>query len=497
MSWAAFQERWRRLWASVMVRLIATYILAVVLTAALVIGLTVILISYELEQATPQDYIFYAEQALISYKSSEILPYREPSAIDDVDVSLGDDSSFVLIVSVEGVVLYTEAYGGAIIPCQVGDELRDCAPGLLNRPPGERFIRDAHGEEVAEVVLDALTGERAIAHIRPFQLDQVLAWYVPLGLGVTTVNIPGVLPYALATSLFFGAMAMPAALLLMWVIGRPLAKRLARIAHTSRIFAAGDYGARVRDESADEVGQVARQFNDMAAALQQNVQVLRDLAQQNTALLDQAETAAIQAERMRLSRDLHDAIAQRLFSLTVSTASLPDLIERDQLEGAKQARAIAGIAEQTLLDLRGLLVNLRPSVVVQKGLPSALRQLCMDWETAHKLPVEVSMILRSEALAPGIENTLYYVAQEALNNVAKHASASRVSVSVLEKTQDIIMSISDDGVGIQPKDAASNGHHIGMVSMRERAHAIGGELQIESEAGNGTTIFVRLPISVY
>jgi signal transduction histidine kinase len=495
MKWAALRQRLRQLSASVMMRLILTYVLAVILTAVLVIGLTVVLVSQDLQQATPQDYLFYAEQALVSYKSSAFLPYREPTVLDDVDVFLGDDSSFVLVVSPDGVVLYTESYGNATIPCQVGDQLNICAPDLVTLQPGERLIRDMDDTELVEVVLDALTGERAIAHIRPFRLEDILSWYVPLGLGVTTLNIPGVLPYALVTSLFFGAMAIPAAVLLMWVTGRPLARRLARIAQTSRTFATGNYAVRVKDESADEVGQVARQFNDMAAALQQNVQVLRDLVQQNAALLEQAETAAIQAERMRISRDLHDAIAQRLFSLTVSTSALPDLIERDQAGGAQQARTIAGIAEQTLLDLRGLLVNLRPSVVMQHGLPNAMRQLCHDWEAAHKTPIEVSMILRNETLAPGIENTLYYVAQEALNNVAKHANAMHVSLSILEKSHEIEMSITDDGCGIYQGSVLLPGHQIGMVSMRERAHAIGGELQVESEAGRGTTILVRLPIS--
>ncbi len=494
MKWAALRQRFRQLWASVMLRLIVTYILAVILTAVLVISLTVVLVSLDLQQATPQDYLFYAEQALVSYKSSAFLPYREPTALDEVNVFLGDDSSFVLVVSPDGVVLYTESYGSATIPCHVDDQLRTCAPDLVNLQPGERFVRDMDETERVEVVLDALTGERAIAHIRPFRFEDILTWYVPLGFGVTTLNIPGVLSYALVTSLFFGAMAIPAAVLLMWITGRPLAKRLARIAKASRTFATGNYAVRVKDESADEVGQVARQFNDMAAALQQNVQVLRDLVQQNAALLEQAETAAIQAERMRISRDLHDAIAQRLFSLTVSTSALPDLIERDQADGVTQARMIAGIAEQTLLDLRGLLVNLRPSIVVQEGLPSALRQLCSDWESTHKTPVEVSMILRNEALAPGIENTLYYVAQEALNNVAKHAQASRVSVSILEKLHEIVMSITDDGQGIPTVRERPTGHQIGMVSMRERARSIGGELQVESEARRGTTILVKLPI---
>ncbi|MBN8591980.1 MAG: sensor histidine kinase [Anaerolineae bacterium] len=487
-------QRLKQMGASVMVRLIVTYILAVVLTAALVIGVTVILVQQDIQETSPDEYIFYAEQALINYKQREFLPPRELLPAIEMDIPIGSDIRFTLVVSAQGEVVYMETYGANANPCEVGQMLADCAPNLVGLETGERFIQNPAGQQVVEVVLDALTGERAIAHIRPFQLDEILGWYVPLGLGLTTFNIPGVLPYALATSLFFGLMAIPAAVVLMWITGRPLARRLGRITQANRAFAAGDYSVRVQDSSADEVGQVARQFNDMAGALQQNVQVLRDLAQQNAALLEQAETAAIQAERMRLSRDLHDAIAQRLFSLTVSTSSLPGLIQRDQTAGVKQAEIIAGMAEQTLLDLRGLLVDLRPTIVMQQGLVGAIRQLCNEWETSHKTPVEVATIMRSEYLPPGVENTLYYVAQEALNNIAKHARAAHVSLSILQTAHDIVMSITDDGCGMQRSSDASAGHRLGIVSMRERASAMGGRMDIESEPGRGTTVLLTLPI---
>src|SRR6185436_15433223 len=109
---------------------------------------------------------------------------------------------------------------------------------------------------------------------------------------------------------------------------RPLGRRLSTLTQASRRFAAGEFSVRVRDRNRDEVGELGRQFDDMAGVLEQNVGVLRDMVQRNAELAQQAEQVAIQAERVRLSRDLHDAIAQRLFSLSVSTATLPDLIQR-------------------------------------------------------------------------------------------------------------------------------------------------------------------------
>src|SRR5690606_23072342 len=102
---------------------------------------------------------------------------------------------------------------------------------------------------------------------------------------------------------------------------------------------------------------------------------LRELAQRNAQLAQDVEQVAVQNERMRLSRDLHDAIAQRLFSLTASTTSLPALIERDAARGAAQARTIAELAENTLLDLRALLVELRPTNLLRYDLGEALQKL--------------------------------------------------------------------------------------------------------------------------
>jgi len=282
-------------------------------------------------------------------------------------------------------------------------------------------------------------------------------------------------------------------LLLAWLLVQPLLRRIKNVTRASQRFARGELETRVKDHYPDEVGELADQFDEMADVLEQNVVVLRELAQRNSELARVAESAAIQAERVRLSRDLHDDITQRIFSLSVSSAALPAIIELDPARATEQARQISTMAEQTLLELRAFLVDLRPSQLVQRGLAEALQAMCDEWSQAQKIPIECSVVLNGTRLPSSVENEIYRVTQESLNNVAKHARASSVQVSLVQGKRQIVLSTTDDGRGF---DRANPGveNKFGLISMRERAQAVGGSLIIESDTTRGTTVRMILPL---
>jgi two-component system, NarL family, sensor histidine kinase LiaS len=394
----------------------------------------------------------------------------------------GQDS-FVVIVTADGVVSYRRG----TTPCQVGMALAACAPALIEQPNGERY-RAIDGQRTAEVVLPLLDGARAIGQTVPVWLDDST---VQFDLGGAQVR--GLGPSLLAIGLLTALVAIPPALLLTWLIAGPLARRLRAITRTSQRFANGDLDARIGDRHGDEVGMLAQQFDDMAGTLTQNITTLRDLAQQNSELARQVETTAIQAERLRLARDLHDDIAQQLFSLSAQAAALLEQFGRDPSLGATQAQAVATLADQTLLDLRAILVDLRPSQVRQRGLAEALQELCQRWQTAHGIPVETAMVLDGRYLPSGVADGIYRVAQESLSNVAKHAEAHAVFVSLVEGQRQITLSVTDDGHGFDPAHAAGGGH-FGLVSMQERARALGGTLVIERDTHQGTTVRLTVPL---
>jgi signal transduction histidine kinase len=396
-------------------------------------------------------------------------------------VTPGEPPGYVLVVGPDGRVEHAGGAGGERPPCVTGQLLTACAPALAAAAEGQRFV-DGGGRPALEVVERTVTGHRVINRRFDFRSRPSLRF--------PGLTISGWLPMALTLGGAMAVLSVPVALGFALLLARPLGRRLERIAGVSRRFAAGELDARVGDRAPDEVGALARQQDDMAAALQQNLQILRDLAQRNAALVRESETAAVLAERARISRDLHDAIAQRLFSLSASTAALPDLIAADAGKGIERARAVAALAETALLDLRGLLTELRPSDLVARPFAEALEALCREWQ-ADARPVRLSLVLSGVRLPAGVEDVLYRVAQEALANATRHAAARTVHVSVVEGQRRVTLSVTDDGAGFDP--AARIGSGFGLVGMRERARSVGGDVWIESEPGRGTTVRAELP----
>ncbi|MBX3063691.1 MAG: histidine kinase [Anaerolineae bacterium] len=392
-------------------------------------------------------------------------------------------SGFYIVEDGKGGVLFT--HGDT--QCRAGMKLADCAPDLVDIQAGERFF-EVDGTRWVESSVNTITGQRAIARLGIPNAPE-------LYLMLPNAPIYGTGKFTLVVATAMALISLPVGWLLAWLTVRPIARRLNHVMKTSRQFAAGDFSSRVQDHTPDKVGDLGRQFDDMADGLEQNMITLREMAQRNVELAQQVEKTAVQAERIRLSRDLHDAIAQRLFSLSVSTATLPDLINRDQVQGAQQASVIAEMAEQTLLDLRALLVDLRPSSVVQRGLAEAMESLCEEWQTSHRVPVECSVMLTGRRVPATIEDVIYRVAQEALSNVAKHTHASQVHVSLVETPRKMTLSVTDNGPGFDSESASRTGK-FGLLSMRERARSVGGDISIESDTARGTTIRMTLPLGI-
>jgi signal transduction histidine kinase len=388
---------------------------------------------------------------------------------------------FTLVVGPDGEVRYARGETS----CELGVQLQACAPDIAAAPAGSRRGAGPSGQLV-EVVQPLADGGLLLAHGRPRN-----PWEINLYLGPTTIR--GTLPAIGVFTLLMTALALPPALLLSWLLAGPLARRLRAITRTSRRFAAGALDARIGDQTPDEVGDLARQFDEMAGTLTQTIAALRDLARENAELARQAEVSARQAERLRLSRDLHDEIAQQLFSLSLHAAALPEQIERDPAEGVNQARAVAAQAECILLDLRRVLVELRPPALAGRDIAEALESRCREWGEAHNIAVECVVALGGLPVPQSVEDAAYRVAQEALGNIVRHAGARHVSVALMVGRARLTLSITDDGRGFDPAAPAPAGH-LGLVGMRERARAVGGTLDIESEPGRGATLRLSVPL---
>ncbi|HEX8684499.1 MAG TPA: GAF domain-containing protein [Ardenticatenaceae bacterium] len=239
------------------------------------------------------------------------------------------------------------------------------------------------------------------------------------------------------------------------------------------------YYAEPRDFSEEEIG-LAVTFGDQAA-----------LAIENARLRSQVEQSAVAAERSRLARDLHDAVTQTLFSASLIAEVLPRLWQRNPAEGERRLEELRQLTRGALAEMRALLFELRPAVLIKTELSELLNQLGQAITGRARVPVTVTVEGQGK-LPPEVQLAFYRIAQETLNNVAKHAGATEVSVSLrYEQERDgqrVTLRIKDNGRGFDP--AAVPPERLGLDIMRERVATIGAELTLQSEVEQGTEIAV-------
>ncbi|HWR43062.1 ATP-binding protein [Sporomusa sp.] len=249
----------------------------------------------------------------------------------------------------------------------------------------------------------------------------------------------------------------------------------------------------------DEVGQLSKVFNDMA-------QSLREKQLENNRLLEELRTKeALRAglikklfsvqeeERKRLSRELHDETGQLLASLLAyMKLLLSKLVNDEQKEVLLAAR---NVAMDALGGLRKIAVELRPPVLDDLGLPAAMKKYIQTFSEQQGLPVHFSVQEDNVDMGSEVSSALYRILQESLTNIAKHAQASSVYITLSVNDKRVEMVIKDDGLGIGTGtvQTAYYKNRVGIYGMRERAEMLGGSLSIESGKAGGTTVVVTLP----
>lgn len=208
----------------------------------------------------------------------------------------------------------------------------------------------------------------------------------------------------------------------------------------------------------------------------------------NAQLYEQAQTVATLQERQRLAQNLHDAVNQSLFSASLIAEVLPRLLERNPEEAQEALEDLRRLTRGAMAEMRSLLAELRPLVLTDSDLGELLRQLGEALTGRTNVPVAVTV--RGEGSLPAeVQVALYRVCQEALNNIAKHAMASEVTIGLEYQAGEASIHIRDNGRGFDAAYLPSGRQ--GLSIMRERARAMGAELSVASEPGHGTEIFVR------
>ena len=290
----------------------------------------------------------------------------------------------------------------------------------------------------------------------------------------------GALPNALAALALIAFFMTPVVLLLGYSALKPLDDLLAA---TERLKQ-GDYSTRVPELSSDEAAVLARSFNEAMEGLAERER----LAGENERLLEEVRASrariveASDAERRRVERNIHDGAQQQLVALVVKLR----LLEEDVADDARARAKVVEIEERlkgALGELRELARGLHPTVLTTDGLPLALDQL------AARAPLPVSVSAPSERFASTVESTAYFVACEALANVAKYAQASQAQITVAQRNGHLTVEVADDGIG-----GAHAAPGSGLAGLLDRVAALDGTIAIDSPPGAGTKVTAELPL---
>ncbi len=235
-------------------------------------------------------------------------------------------------------------------------------------------------------------------------------------------------------------------------------------------------------------------LSEMNAMLQEEVKDRRRIEAERVELLRRIVFAQ-EDERRRIAREMHDQFGQQLTVLKLKL----DAIKEDCGENQKlceQVDALQTLAMQLNEDVDHMVWDLRPTALDDLGLHVALSSYVTNWEQHLGIPVQLHTSgMDGERLTPQIETALYRIAQEALNNIAKHAQAAQVAIVLERRTDQVSLIVEDDGAGFdlqQVFEAEDKG--LGLIGMRERAALVDGTLEIESRPNKGATVVVRIPV---
>jgi NarL family two-component system sensor histidine kinase LiaS len=302
------------------------------------------------------------------------------------------------------------------------------------------------------------------------------------------------LPSLIASLLTIWIIIALCVLLTGFIIGYFIAVRFQRkvnLLHLSILqLSRGNLTTRIPLTGNDTFDKIYYDFNDMAASVEQRIQMLQVLGEENIRLQVSSNEAAVLEERKRLARDLHDTVSQQLFALHLSAATLAKIIDVDPPKAKEIIEQLTQASSHAQKQMRGLIAQLRPVELEGRSLEQAVQIWFPDYCRHNHLLGSIDVRL-SDSISDALEHQLFMIVQEAMANVVKHADAKHVELTLQELDHLYVLNISDDGQGFYKGKVQTNSY--GLSTMRERAQKLGGEIEIFSKAGSGTRIKVQIP----
>lgn len=311
------------------------------------------------------------------------------------------------------------------------------------------------------------------------------AGVVRLGMSESTIN--NQLSGHIRNILIWVVLILFLGLVIAYGLASILTVPVARLADAARAVGRGEFRWKAPVWAKDEIGSLGSAFNEMSEDLKHKEEM-------RVQLLAKVINAQ-EDERKRIARELHDDTGQSLTSFMVGLKFIEGATNVTQAR--EKATELRALAARTLDEVHHLATELRPSLLDDLGLASAIQRYAQEYSTSMSINVDTHVTGISEQRLPSeIEVTVYRIVQEALTNVAKHAEAKNVSVVLRRRDSSLVAVIEDDGKGFNVNEtmASPSGKKLGLFGMYERAALIGGRLSIESNPGAGTTVFLEVPL---
>ena len=387
-------------------------------------------------------------------------------------VTMDGLAGFTAVVDWQGVVLASRGPGAVSIG----------TPLLLHLP-----------QSAATALRAALSGQTDAGQlVASLPHDTVLAAYPVVGpagrvegaLVAETPNPVPSQPMLLLNALVGGVdAALPVAILAAligtlfgFLTARGFSRRFHQLSGAVEQWGQGNFTLRATDASGDELGQLTRRLNLLAEEFQ--------------GLLSSQQQLATLEERHRLARDLHDSVKQQVFAISMLVNSAKKMLSSDLGHAQTCLEETDTCVQHVQQELTTLVLALRPAALAEQGLVAAVSDLAAHWSQQSGIDSQVKV---EGTLAPSlkVEEALFRIAQEALANSARHSQATQVELTLTSEQDRCTLTVHDNGQGFD--SATMQGKGIGLRSMQERIHAVGGTLNVTSALGEGTQVTASCP----
>ncbi len=241
--------------------------------------------------------------------------------------------------------------------------------------------------------------------------------------------------------------------------------------------------------SVQEISSIENVIWKLQSQIQEQTKLSQKIANEKAEDLEIRIQEIVSQERNRLARELHDSVSQQLFAASMLMSAMTETREGKDLNETKQLLLVEEMIHQSQLEMRALLLHLRPVALKGKTLQEGAEELLL--ELMQKVPMSITWKIESFPIDKGVEDHLFRILQETLSNTLRHSKANTVEVLLIQRENLIILRVVDDGVGFDVEQAKAGSY--GLQNMHERAVELGGTLKIVSVVNEGTRLEVKVP----